>query len=626
MCGIVGLIQRQQPIDQKILLRMRETLTRRGPDDANCWIDHNVGLAHRRLSILDLSAAGRQPMFNENKTVAVTYNGEIYNAAAWRQKLQNTHQFLSQTDTEVLVHLYEEVGAELCGHLEGMFAFGLYDKPKQLLTLARDRFGEKPLYYVHTPQIFAFASEPKALYEHPSIRAALRLDRAALSKYFIYGFIPAPHCLTAPLKKLPAATLLQFDVRRWHVIRQKLYWDLPAETTFDRGVEPPHLAQAAAQVDQLVAKAVAQRLAADVPVGIFLSGGLDSSLIAANVVRAGRQLTTFTIAAENPSMDESLLATQVARHLNVPHHVVRLNQADIQTACLDMINYLDEPLADAALFYTYWLARQARREVTVALSGDGGDELFAGYIKHRAQHLAEKLGPLRHLPGLGSLARISRKYTPHLATFLSALPLSFSARQYLWGSGSPTLAQLEQLLPRQTWNTARLFADTERLRQQAGTRDPINTSLYLDSRILLPDGYLAKTDRATMAASLELRSPFLDTNLVETVTRWPSQLKAKGKQGKLILRQIAKRLLPEQALTHKKMGFGVPFDTWLRGPVRNLFQDLITDTTLTDIVDRTAVHQLWAEHQAGTHNHQFTLLRLGMLAGALRRLPSHTLN
>lgn len=621
MCGIVGLIQREQPVDQAILVRMRQTLERRGPDDAGIWVHHNVGLAHQRLSILDLSAAGRQPMFNEDKTVAVTYNGEIYNAPALRRQLERNHQFGSHTDTEALLHLYEEAGEKLCQQIEGMFAFGLYDRPRQLLTIARDRFGEKPLYYVFTPQLFAFASEPKALYEHPDIRRQLRLNREALTKYFCYGFIPAPHCLTSPLQTLPAATCLQFDVRQWRIASQKLYWDLPPTASDEPTNIAPTLAAAVDHIDQLLADSVAKRLAADVPVGIFLSGGLDSSLVAANVVRAGHKLTAFTIAAENPVIDESGNAALVAQHLGIPHQIIRLNASDIQTACLDMIDYLDEPLADAAIFYTGWLARLARRQVTVALSGDGGDELFGGYVKYRAQLLAEQMGLMRYLPGIPFLARTVANIVPNFATFLTALPYSFAARQYLWGSGSPTMANLQKIMPHSFLDEARLFADSEQMRQRAGVRDAVNTSLYIDSRLLLPDGYLAKSDRATMAASLELRSPLLDTELAEAVIALPSHLKVHGRQGKIILRQIAKKLLPADVLTHKKMGFGVPFDAWLRGPLQELFHDLICDATLNGIIDLPLIQRYWQEHQSFKRNHQFILLRVGMLAAALRRLP-----
>lgn len=619
MCGIVGLIQRHSPVDQRVLVAMRDELVSRGPDDAGIWLKRNVGLAHRRLSILDLTEAGHQPMRNEDGTIVIVFNGEIYNYQALRQQLAARHVFISQTDTEVLVHLYEEQANKFCQALEGMFAFGVYDDQRQVLTLARDRFGEKPLYYIHTPEVFAFASELKSLVRHPQVRRVLRLNRNSLAKYLTYGFVPSPHSLFAPIQKLEPATTLTFAIQAWQITGYQRYWDMP--TSGQSEAPPESFSDTVLQVDHLIQRAVSSRLHADVPVGIFLSGGIDSSLVAANAVRAGQQLTAFTIAVDDPTIDESHEAAAVAQRLGVPHHIFQLSPDEMRTTCSRMFSYLDEPLADAALFLTAFLAQQAREYVKVVVSGDGGDELFGGYIKYRAQRIAQRAGLFVRNPVPALVARTIQGTAPHLAKFLSVSSQPFAARQYLWGSGSPPLNEIARLLKRDRLYSREVFEDTERALTHTTLRDPINASLYLDSRILLPDGYNTKTDRATMAASLELRSPLLDTQLAEAVARLPGSYKVRGKIGKVLLREIACHLVPTTVITQPKKGFGVPLNTWLRTHLKDTFLAQIMSPQLHDIIDRHQTQKLWQEHQSGQRDHQFTLLRLAMLGAALQRIP-----
>lgn len=618
MCGIVGVVTRTAPVDRGVLVRMTSQLKARGPDDQGIWSDGKVGLGHQRLSVIDLSAAGHQPMFNEDGTVAVVFNGEIYNAPELRQDLQRRHTFKSATDTEVLLHLYEEKGKDLCHHLEGMFAFVVYDQTQRRLVCARDRFGEKPFYYVLNNDFFIFASEPKSLYQYPAVRPQLGIDSAALLKYFVYGFVPAPDCLIQPLRKLEAATVAEFDITTWQLSQQR-YWDVAESVTPLSATMT--LAEARPQLDVLLSQAVERRLKADVPIGIFLSGGLDSSVVAAYVAKAGRRLDAYTVAASDTAIDESAPAAEIAAHLKIPHHRVTLTERDVLTTCADVVAYTDEPVADAALFYTAFLARAVRQEITVALSGDGGDELFGGYIKYRTQLAASYLSPFNRSALWPLLGRLLQPYAPHWAKLLAVFPYPMAERHYLWGGGSPTLAELAALTCQTTVPADEIFSDAQQALQRVRQRDIVTAGLYLDSRILLPDGYNMKTDRATMAHSLELRNPMQDTALAEFLFSLPGHLKVSLLSTKVLLRAQAAILLPAGVWQQPKRGFGVPLGHWLRVEARDLFGDLLHDRRLGELVDVEMVERLWQEHQRGQHDHQFILLRLAMLGAALRVLP-----
>lgn len=618
MCGIAGVVSREGEVDREALARMTNQLRARGPDDEGLWSDGRVGLGHRRLSIIDLSAAGHQPMFNEDGTIAVVFNGEIYNAPELRQDLAGRHQFKSATDTEVLLHLYEEKGSDLCRYLEGMFAFVIYDQARRCLVCARDRFGEKPFYYALTRDFFVFASEPKSLYQYPALRPQLGVDTAALLKYFVYGFVPAPGCLIRPLRKLAAATVAEFDLENWD-FSQRQYWEVAESVR----LASAHITQAEAlpRLDMLLSQAIERRLTADVPVGIFLSGGLDSSVVAATVAKTGRRLDAYTIAAGGTVLDESVPAAELAGYLNIPHHRVVLTQHDVLTTCADVLAYTDEPVADAALFYTAFLARAVRKDITVALSGDGGDELFGGYVKYRTQLATAYLSPFNRLVLWSLLGRLLQPYAPHWAKLFSVFSYPMAQRHYLWGGGSPTLAELAALTRQAAVAADEIFADAQRALQRVRRRDVVTAGLYLDSRILLPDGYNMKTDRATMAHSLELRSPLQDTALAEFMFSLPGHLKTSLSSTKILLRAHAATVLPETVWKKPKHGFGVPFGHWLRFEVRDLFGELLHDGRLGELVDTSLVQRLWQEHQGGRHDHQFILLRLAMLAAALRALP-----
>lgn len=617
MCGIVGVIQRAIPVDRLVLERMTGQLKARGPDDQGIWSNDRVGLGHRRLSIIDLSNAGHQPMFNEDGTVAIVFNGEIYNADALRKDLKRRHTFKSATDTEVLLHLYEEQGQDLCRSIEGMFAFAIYDQPRRRLVCARDRFGEKPFYYALTDDFFVFASEPKSLYHYPALRSRLGIDPDALLKYLVYGFIPAPDCLIQPLRKLAAATIAEFDMTTWQMSLTR-YWDLASSITPAARITAQ---EALPRLDSLLSAAIERRLIADVPIGIFLSGGLDSSLVAAYIAKAGRRLDAYTIAASDTAIDESAQAARTAHHLRIPHHRVTLTPHDVLTTCADVMAYTDEPIADAALFYTAFLARAVRKEITVAVSGDGGDELFGGYLKYRTQLAASYVSPFNKSSLWPLLGRLVRPYAPAWAKIFSVFPYPMAQRHYLWGGGSPALYEVAALTRRTAVQADAIFSDAQRALQRVRQRDIVTAGLYLDSRILLPDGYNAKTDRATMAHALELRSPLQDTALAEFMFSLPGHLKASWSSTKVLLRAQAATMLPPHIWHRPKRGFGVPLGHWLRFEARDVFDDVLHEARLGEFVDIRIVEQLWQEHQRDHHDHQFILLRLAMLGAALRTLP-----
>lgn len=612
------MIQRTMPVDRLVLERMTGQLKARGPDDQGIWSAGRVGLGHRRLSIIDLSSAGHQPMFNEDGTVAIVFNGEIYNADELRKDLKRRHTFKSATDTEVLLHLYEEQGQDLCRSIEGMFAFVIYDQAHRRLVCARDRFGEKPFYYVLTNDFFVFASEPKSLYHYPALRPQLGINPDALLKYFVYGFVPAPDCLIQPIRKLEAATIAEFDLTTWQM-SPKRYWDLANCVT--PVASRLTAAEALPRLDSLLSAAIERRLMADVPIGIFLSGGLDSSLVAAYIAKAGRPLNAYTIAASDRAIDESAQAALTARYLQIPHHRVTLTQHDVLTTCADVIAYTDEPIADAALFYTAFLARAVRQEITVAVSGDGGDELFGGYLKYRTQLAASYVAPFNKSSLWPLLGRLVRPYAPAWAKIFSVFPYPMAQRHYLWGGGSPTLNEVAVLTRRMAVQAGTIFSDAQRALQRVRTRDIVTAGLYLDSRILLPDGYNAKTDRATMAHSLELRSPLQDTALAEFMFSLPGHLKTSLSSTKILLRAQAATMLPTRVWHRPKRGFGVPLGHWLRFEARDIFGDVLHEARLGEFVDTSIVERLWQEHQRGQHDHQFILLRLIMLGAALRSLP-----
>ena len=605
MCGLAGFVGNGSRID---LERMTAALAHRGPDGDGFHVDElqRVFLGHRRLAIVDL-ATGDQPMWNEDGQIGVVFNGELYNHAELRQQLARCgHRFASHhSDTEVLVHGWEEWGEDLPLRLNGMFAFAIYDRRQACLFLARDRFGEKPLYYAARRGLFAFASELSALAYHPDVSRSL--DQRALQKLFAYGYIPAPHALLEGTFKLPGGHWLRFDIATCS-LHTRSYWRFQIEPDDSLGVDAePRLIE---ELTALLGQAAQRRLMSDVPVGLFLSGGLDSSVVLAALAaaRPNDRFDTFTIGFTEPSFDESPYATAVAAHLGSRHHERRL----AVDSALDLIPFvlsrLDEPLGDASILPTAMLCGFARENVKVALSGDGGDELFAGYDPFLALRPAELYS--RFVPGRGH--KSLRKLAGLLPISHRNMSLDFKLRRGLMGLSYPSSIRLPvwmaPLEPRELAEMVDTPLRIEDLYEEAitlwesGHRKPlVDRALEFFTTFYLQDDILAKVDRAAMMFSLETRAVFLDNDLVEFCQRLPHHFKLRNGERKYLLKQVARRLLPKAIVERKKKGFGIPLAKWLRKiPEEPPFEPI-------NGVRLAWVQQAFEEHRAGRADHRLLL-------------------
>lgn len=587
MCGIVGfLIPNASDIpDYQILRRIRETLVHRGPDDLGEYIrpldDRGpfVFLGHRRLSIIDL-AGGHQPLSNENGTVWVTFNGEIYNFMELKRELEKLgHQFNTVSDTEVIVHAYEEYQEECFKHFNGMFAIGIWDELSHRLILARDRLGKKPLYYFWMNGTFLFASELKAILSYPHF--SRKINPLSFMKYLFYEFIPCPHTIFSDAWKLPPASYLVWDGKRAEI---KEYWSLSNLEEVDKDLTEREVES---RILGRLRDSVKRRLISDVPLGIFLSGGIDSSVIAAFAQKeVPGKVKTFSIGFDDPSFDESEYASLVSRFLGTEHYEQRMTPQDLLDIIPNLPEILDEPMADASILPTYLLSKFTRKYVTVALGGDGGDELFAGYPTYLAHRMAMQyerfLGALHPLiVRLGNLLPVSDdniSFDFKVKKFLSGIGYPDGVRNSLWlGSFSPDdMEKAVSPLIREKFDQVRLTEDIVFHEKAFSARDPITAMQYLDLKLYLQESILTKVDRASMACSLEVRAPLLDHELVEFVMGLPSSLKLRGLTPKYILKRAVKSLLPDEVIRRKKKGFGVPIAKWVKGPLKDLFEDLLS--------------------------------------------------
>ena len=605
MCGIAGFVG---PGSEQILKAMSDAMIHRGPDGSGTFIDRSNGvfLAHRRLAILDI-AGGEQPMWNEDGQVGVVFNGEIYNHMDLRNELlAKGHVFRSDhSDTEVLVHGYEEWGEDLPVRLNGMFAFAVYDRPRKRLFIGRDRFGKKPLYYTARKGLFGFASELSALLRHPGV--AKEIDEKSLLKYFAYGFIPAPNSLYRNVAKLPGGQWMSYDISTGAILRRQ-YWQFE--------IEPPDRIPADAEeswgeeLRALLSQAVKTRLISDVPLGIFLSGGIDSSAVLAFATRhiPPQQLKTFSIGFREESFDESTHARRVATLFGSDHHHDVLDLDKATELIPGILSKLDEPMGDSSILPTYLLCRYARERVTVAQGGDGGDELFAGYDPFKA------LGPAKWYRRLvpGRLHGKLRSLAELMPVSARNMSLEFRIKRGLRGASYPEEAwnpvwlgalepaELEQLFHRPV-RYEDLFE--EAIAAWTGSRadNPTDKTLEFYTRFYLQDDILTKVDRASMMVSLEVRAPFLDNGVVEFARRIPHRYKYRNGQTKYLLKRALKRVLPRDIIYRKKKGFGVPRARWLR------------DWPEPQIAlrhpepDAAWISRQWAEHRTGYSDHRLFL-------------------
>jgi len=568
MCGLAGFVG---PGGHAALAAMTGAIIHRGPDDDGFHIEpeFRLHLGFRRLAIVDI-AGGHQPMWNEDDTVGVLFNGEIYNQAELRAELEAAgHRFRSDhSDTEVVVHGYEQWGEDLPARLNGMFAFVIWDRPRKRLFAARDRFGEKPLYYTHRPGFFAFASELSALIQHPGVDRTV--DPRSLQKFFAYGYLPAPNALYRGSRKLPGGCSLVLSLDDFS-LRERRYWRFAI--TADADAPEARVDGLAEELRALLDTAVARRLMSDVPLGIFLSGGIDSSTVLALAARHrdAASLDTFTIGFNEPSFDETPHARAMAVAVGSRHHEKILDFSSARDLVSDVLGRLDEPTADGSILPTWLLSRFARDTVTVALSGDGGDELFAGYDPFVA------LGPSawydRLVPRpVHLLARRMAEMLPHSASNMS---FDFKLRRTLMGLSWPAnmrlpvwMAPLDPDLLGELFETALdpadVYSEAIDAWDRAEARNDIDRTLEFFTNFYLPDDILAKTDRAAMMVSLEARAVFLDNDVVDFCQRLPHGFKFRGGVRKFLLKRAMRGVLPDAILNRPKKGFGIPLARWLR--------------------------------------------------------------
>ncbi|MYL82307.1 asparagine synthase (glutamine-hydrolyzing) [Desulfovibrio aerotolerans] len=612
MCGICGFVGTGGP---EALAAMNASLARRGPDGEGFFHDAPAGvhLAHRRLAIIDL-AGGAQPMATVDGQLVVTYNGEIYNHGQLRQELTaRGHRFVSDhSDTEILLHGWREWGPELPARLNGMWAFALYDKARGELFCSRDRFGKKPFFYAARPGFFAFASELSSLVAHPLL-VARTISRTSLRKYFAYGFIPGPNALYAGTHKLEGGANLLLDVRD-PVPRLRRWWTFRLEPDHALASAPP--AGVAERVLTLLDAAVARRLMADVPLGIFLSGGVDSSAVTALAARHAPDIRAFSIGFDDPAFDESAKSRLAAKALGVARHEARLSLQAALALMPEIVGRLDEPMGDVSLIPTALLCRETRRHVTVALGGDGADELFAGYDPFKAVRAAEWYSRLMPKPLHRALALLAAR----LPVGHGYMAASFKLNRFLRGlSQPPKLWNPVWLGPLAPGEVADLFAepiDPEDLYSEAiaifesgESRDMVDRTMEFYTRLYLQDDILVKTDRAGMMHSLEVRAPFLDIELVDYVRTIPAGLKFHRGTTKYILKKALEAVLPHQIIYQKKQGFGVPVGRWLAEGMLPMGAPSPVEAGL----DAAAITAKITGHRAGRADHRLFLWNLWVL-------------
>ncbi len=613
MCGICGLIHFDgKPVTRELLAGMNDTLTHRGPDGEGYYMDGAVGLAMRRLKIIDI-AGSDQPLCNEDGMIQVIFNGEIYNYRELRRQLEaRGHRFKTEGDGETIAHLYEEHGGGALEYLRGMFALALWDRRRGRLLLARDRFGQKPLYYYVDRKVFVFASEIKAILAHPDVPRVSRFvvdDRRALAEYLSFGYMPAPETAFVGIKMLPPAMTLGVDYNG--ALQERRYWQAP------RLAPPDPSAQTSAFIGGLreqLEEAVKLRLVSDVPLGAFLSGGLDSSLIVALMRRhSNADIKTFSIGFEgDDSFDETPHAERVARHLNTEHSAFRV-EPEAMSLLSELVWHHDQPFADSSAIPTYLVSKLTRAQVTVALTGDGGDELFAGYERFYAAELMRKLsvlpapimriaaGLLRHLPeGTGYYDPVKR-----------ARRFARAASQGLDDAYFDLVRVFDTELLAEICPGAYRLPPLMNPYMNAGQAHPVAQLVEANMLSYLPDDLLIKADRCSMQASLEARAPFLDHELAEFAATIPFNLKLKGSRSKHILKEAARGLLPDEIIERKKHGFGLPLGAWLRrdmAPVRELL--LSRRARERGLLEMRVVERLIAEHERGARDHNRQLWAL----------------
>ncbi len=618
MCGIVGIANtNSRPANREILQRMNEAIVHRGPDDDGFYVRENIGLAMRRLSIIDV-ACGKQPIHNSDKTAWIVFNGEIYNFQSLRADLEKLgHKFYTNSDTEVILHLYDEYGLDCVLHLRGMFAFAIWNEREKSLFIARDRIGKKPLLYSHQANgNLIFGSEFRALLQHPEV--SKDVDYEAIHHYLSYLCVPAPLTAYKQIRKLePAHWLLWKDGE----IKTQRYWS----PDFHHKIKISE-AEAEEETLRLLREATKMRMISEVPLGAFLSGGVDSSLVVALMAEESSQpVKTFSIGFEEEDFSELKYAKRVAEHIGAEHHefIVKPNAIEILPT---LVEHYGEPFADASAIATYYVAKETRKHVTVALNGDGGDESFAGYERYMAMRLAEKYYKLPRFVrqnliekavNLVPVSELKRSRVRDLKRFLKVASLPKVERYFRWVSAIDR--QTKESLYTDNFRNEIGDSDSARFLNQwfakSNGNGIVDATMMTDQMTYLPNDLLVKVDIASMANSLEARSPLLDHKVIEFAASLPEAIKIRGTETKYLLKKVASRLVPREVLYRKKMGFGVPLTHWFRGHLKGYLRDtLLSEKCLKrGLVKPEIVTRLVHEHTSGERDHVAQLWTLLML-------------
>lgn len=623
MCGIAGFanLSGAESPPAETLRAMCETLVHRGPDDVGITLRDGVGLGARRLAIIDLEG-GKQPLANEDHSVEMVFNGEIYNYRELQRGLRDKgHALRSNSDGEVLAHLWEDHAADFLGPVNGMFGFALHDTRRRRLVLARDRLGVKPLYYAVTPTHVVFGSEVKAVLASGLVERDL--DFRSLLEFLSWEYVPAPRTLMKGIRKLAPGELLEVRLDTGQV-ETRTYWDLPA---FD----PEQAARDSkrtkedweASVEGALRTAVQRQMVSDVPLGAFLSGGVDSSL----VVAAMGDASTFSIGFEDPSYNELKWSGMVAERLGV-RHVTEVIRPDVADLFDHLMNFMDDPIGDFSIFPTYLVSKLAREEVTVSLSGDGGDELFGGYDSYRAERIGQQYARIPNLlrssilePMIGRLGpRPAKKgWINKAQRFVEGFHLDPDLGHARWRfflndalAKSLFTSEVRAEMGSEADQTLAASQHILDLFSRSRSRNRVDQLLYVDLRSYLPENCLAKVDRMSMACSLEARVPFLDHELVELAFRVPARLKLHGDEGKVLLKSLAARRLPRNCVYRQKEGFSVPIKNWLQTTLKPLMRELLDPGRISEggIFRSGAVSSLVEEHLEGVANHSHILWSL----------------
>ncbi len=646
MCGIVGFWPGNDESGLgDIIKKMNDSIVHRGPDDEGVWIDDNTHLAmgQRRLSIVDLSPAGHQPMISSTGRYVIVFNGEIYNYKDIRKEIldyySGSFSFKGTSDTEVMLEAFEIFGVELSvKKFVGMFAFALFDRKDKKLFIARDRIGEKPLYYGMIGNTFVFASEMKAIYAFPGFN--MRIDRNALALYFRYCYIPAPFTISENIKKLMPGTILVYEGSTQKMTEPVPYWSF--EEVAHNGIKEPFKGtetDAVLELEALIKTSISGQMIADVPVGAFLSGGIDSSLVVALMQSlSSKPVKTFTIGFNEQGYNEACEAKKIATHLGTEHTELYINPNEAMSVIYDMPHLYDEPFADSSQIPTFLVSKLARSKVTVSLSGDAGDELFGGYNRYfMTEMIWDRLklipsGTRKKMSGL--FKKVSVENWDRMYSVVKCC-IPSKKRVRLFGDKVHKVSDIlynEDIFDLYN-GLASLYKNTDLLVK--GSREPEvardyyrkaaglpnkELMMFIDSMMFLPDDILAKVDRASMGVSLESRVPFLDHRIVEFAWRLPIDYKIKNRQGKAILRKILYKYVPEELFERPKMGFAVPFGEWLKGPLKDWASELLDEKRIKEegYLDSEIVKNIWNEHLSGVNNWRSILWSVLMFESWLR--------